>query len=114
MSPPLEIQAITPSTPTLPAGPGNGQLASKNLNSSTHPEQQTVPQSTATPRPHEMKNDNKMVELGFSVDHESNALKIKVTNQVSGEVVREFEIKGLNSAHHDPVNSKGVIVDDRT
>jgi uncharacterized FlaG/YvyC family protein len=61
-----------------------------------------------------MKNDNKMVELGFSVDHESNALKIKVTNQVSGEVVREFEIKGLSSAHHDPVNSKGVIVDDRT
>ena len=105
MSPPLEIQAIPPSTPTLPVGPGNGQLTSK---------QPAVPPSTATPRPQEMKNDSKLVELGFSVDHESNALKIKVTNQVSGEVVREFEIKGLNSAHHDPVNSKGVIVDDRT
>lgn len=105
MSPPLDIQAVNPANPTLPVGSGNGQLTSK---------QPAVPPSTATPRPHEIKSDSKIVELGFSVDHESNALKIKVTNQVSGEVVREFEIKGLNSAHHDPVNSKGVIVDDRT
>lgn len=114
MSPPLEIQAITPSTPPLPVGPGSGQLTSKNLNSSTHPEQSGVPPSTATSRPPEIKNDSSTVELGFSVDHDSNALKIKVTNQVSGEVVREFEIKGLSSAHHEPINSKGVIVDDRT
>ena len=114
MSPPLEIQAITSSTPTLPVGQGNGQLASAHLNSSPHPEQAAVPPTTATPRPHEVKNDSSFVELGFSVDHDSNALKIKVTNQVSGEVVREFEIKGLSSAHHEPVSSKGVIVDDQT
>ncbi len=114
MSPPLEIQAITPSTPTLPVGTGNGQLASQHLNSSAHPEQPAVPPSTATSRPPEVKHDSSIVELGFSVDHDSNALKIKVTNQVSGEVVREFEIKGLSSAHHEPINSKGVIVDDRT
>ena len=106
MSPPLDIQAITPSPPTQPVGQGNGQLASK--------EQQPAMPTASAPRPHEMKNDSKVVELGFSVDHESNALKIKVTNQVSGEVVREFEIKGLSHAHHEPVNSKGVIVDDQT
>jgi hypothetical protein len=61
-----------------------------------------------------MKSDVQSVQLGYSVDHESNALKIKVTNQVSGEVVREFELKGLGSAHHDPVNTKGVVVDDKT
>lgn len=106
MSPPLDIQAITPSTPTQPIGQGNGQLTSKEQ----HPTTPTPP----APRPHEMKNDSKVVELGFSVDHESNALKIKVTNQVSGEVVREFEIKGLGNAHHEPATHKGVIVDDRT
>lgn len=114
MSPPLDIQAITPSTPTLPVGQGNGPSASAHPNSSPHPEQAAVPSVTSTPRPHEIKNDSSLVELGFSVDHESNALKIKVTNQVSGEVVREFEIKGLSHAHHEPVNSKGVIVDDQT
>lgn len=114
MSPPLDIQAITPSTPTLPVGQGNGQLASQHLNSSAHPEQPAMPPSTAPSRPHEVKNDLNTVELGFSVDHDSNALKIKVTNQVSGEVVREFEIKGLGQAHHEPANSKGVIVDDQT
>ncbi len=55
-----------------------------------------------------------MVQLGYSVDHESNALKIKVTNQVSGEVVREFELKGLGAAHHEPMATKGVVVDDKT
>jgi hypothetical protein len=89
-------------------------LASQPLNSSTHSDPSAAPPSTATSRPPEIKNDSSTVELGFSVDHDSNALKIKVTNQVSGEVVREFEIKGMSSAHHDPVNSKGVIVDDRT
>jgi hypothetical protein len=113
MSPPLDIQAITPSTPTLPVGQGNGQLVFAHPNSSSQPEHPAAP-SPSVERSHDMKNDNKIVELGFSVDHESNALKIKVTNQVSGEVVREFEIKGLSSAHHEPVNSKGVIVDDRT
>jgi uncharacterized FlaG/YvyC family protein len=73
-----------------------------------------VPHSTATPRAPEVKNDSNTVELGFSIDHDSNALKIKVTNQISGEVVREFEIKGMSSAHHEPVSRKGVIVDDRT
>lgn len=61
-----------------------------------------------------LKSDAQMVQLGYSVDHESNALKIKVTNQVSGEVVREFELKGLGSAHHEPLATKGVVVDDKT
>lgn len=114
MSPPLDIQAVTPSIPTLPVGQGNGQLASQQLTSSPHPEQPAMPPTATPSRPPEVKNDLNTVELGFSVDHESNALKIKVTNQVSGEVVREFEIKGLSAAHHEPLNSKGVIVDDQT
>jgi len=29
-------------------------------------------------------------------------------------VVREFELKGLGAAHHEPLATKGVVVDDKT
>lgn len=62
----------------------------------------------------DIKVDEKVLSLGFSVDHSSNVLKIRVTNQDSGELVREFELKGLGGVHHEPLVSKGVMVDDKT
>lgn len=114
MSPPVEIQSI-PATNAVPVVSASvGVTTPKNSDASKKKE--TTPQvEEKKARPIEtMKNDVQSVQLGYSVDHESNALKIKVTNQVSGEVVREFELKGLGSVHHDPVSTKGVVVDDKT
>lgn len=114
MSPPVEIQAIPASNAVPVVGSSVGVTTPKNSDASKKKE--PTPQvEEKKARPIEpMKSDVQSVQLGYSVDHESNALKIKVTNQVSGEVVREFELKGLGSAHHDPVSTKGVVVDDKT
>ncbi len=57
---------------------------------------------------------DKLVSLGFHVDTRSNTLKIQVTNQSTGQVVREFELKGIGQVHHEPSQQKGLIVDNKT
>jgi len=114
MSPPIEMNANVPSTPLPVVGLATGQVA-------THTVDDAIKKAPAKPAPKEaprtaepVKTDSGMVHLGYTVDHAANALKIKVTNQESGEVVREFEIKGLGSAHHDPVSAKGLVIDNKT
>lgn len=114
MSPPVEIQSVSPA----PAVPVVGQSAAtslpKNLDSSEKKEPARKAQDHATRQVEPVKGESPMVNLGYSVDQASHSLRIKVTNQISGEVVREFEIKGLGSAHHEPLATKGVVVDDKT
>lgn len=57
---------------------------------------------------------DKLVSLGFQVDTRSNTLKIQVTNQTTGQVVREFELKGIGQVYHEPSQHKGLIVDNKT
>jgi uncharacterized FlaG/YvyC family protein len=114
MSPPVEIQAVTASNAVPTVGAAAGASTPKNSDESK--KKQTAPrvEEIKARRTEQNKVDAQLVHLGYTVDHESNALKIKVTNQVSGEVVREFELKGLGAAHHEPLATKGVVVDDKT
>jgi hypothetical protein len=113
MSPPIEIQAV-PAIAVPVVGAIAGVTTPKNSDASNKKEQAPVAEETKARQTEQSKVDAQMVSLGYTVDHESNALKIKVTNQVSGEVVREFELKGLGAAHHEPLATKGVVVDDKT
>lgn len=114
MSPPVEIQTVTPSNTVPVVGNGASVATPQNADASKKKESAPLVEEKIARQIEQMKVEPQIVQLGYSVDHESNALKIKVTNQVSGEVVREFELKGLGSAHHDPVSTKGVVVDDKT
>ncbi len=114
MSPPIDIQAVNPVAPVPTAGVAPGQAVTKNLDPSVNKEPVQVNEDKSARPVENMKPDTQMVHLGYTVDHESNSLKIKVTNQDSGEVVREFELRGLGSAHHEPLATKGVVVDDKT
>ncbi len=114
MSPPVDIQSVHVSNAVPAVGSSAGSTSLNNFD--TPKKKQTAPRvEEIKAQPNEKTNvDAQMVHLGYSVDHESNALKIKVTNQVSGEVVREFELKGLGAVHHEPLATKGVVVDDKT
>ena len=114
MSPPVEIQAVQPTNAMPSAGNGAGVATPQNADASKKKESTPKVEEKIARQIEQMKVEPQIVQLGYSVDQESNALKIKVTNQVSGEVVREFELTGLGSAHHDPVSTKGVVVDDKT
>jgi hypothetical protein len=114
MSPPVEIQAVPASNAVPVVGTSAGVTTPKNSDASKKKEQAPQVEEKKARQVEPLKSDAQMVQLGYSVDHESNALKIKVTNQVSGEVVREFELKGLGAAHHEPLATKGVVVDDKT
>lgn len=113
MSPPIEIQAIPPAAPVPAVGQTVGHMTTQNRDASAHKEP-AASQDTSSRKTEPVKSDAAMVHLGYTVDHESNSLKIKVTNQDSGEVVREFELKGLGSVHHEPLTTKGVVIDDKT
>ncbi len=114
MSPPVEFQTVPASNPVPVVGAIAGVATPKNSDASRKKEQAPQSEEVKARQAEQSKFDAQMVSLGYTVDHESNALKIRVTNQVSGEVVREFELKGLGSAHHEPPATKGVVVDDKT
>lgn len=114
MSPPVEIQSVSPAAALPMVGQSAATSLPKNLDSSAPKEPPHKPEEKPARQVEPAKGDSQLVHLGYTVDHESNSLKIKVTNQVSGEVVREFELKGLGSAHHEPLTTKGVVVDDKT
>jgi hypothetical protein len=114
MSPPIDVQTVNPVAPVPTVGVVSDQAVAKNLDPSVNKEPVQVSEGKSARPVEHMKPDTPMVHLGYTVDHESNSLKIKVTNQDSGEVVREFELKGLGSAHHEPLATKGVVIDDKT
>ena len=114
MSPPIDIQAVPASNAVPTVGASVGVTTPKNSDASKKKEPAPQVAEKKVHQTEPLKSDAQITQLGYSVDHDSNALKIKVTNQVSGEVVREFELKGLGAAHHEPRQSKGVVVDDKT
>jgi hypothetical protein len=114
MSPPIEINAIHPAATVPAVGQAVGHLPATHPDASAQKEPKVAAPEPVKPKAEPVKTDTGMVHLGYTVDHAANALKIKVTNQESGEVVREFELKGLGSAHHDPVSAKGLVVDNKT
>lgn len=114
MSPPVEIQAVPPTNAMPVVGNGTGVSTAQNADASKKKESAPQVEEKTARQLEQMKVEPQIVQLGYTVDHESNALKIKVTNQASGELVREFEIKGLGSVHHEPLSTKGVVVDDKT
>ena len=111
MSPPIDalhLQQVA--NPPQLRGPAQSST-DNNFNQRQTRQPQT--QSASEVHKEHIQVDEKLLALGFSVDNSSNVIKIRITNQNTGELVREFELKGLNSAHHEP-RTKGVIVDDQT
>lgn len=111
MPPSIEAVHLTQLT-TSPAVAAPAQSATHNNLDQQQTRKQAMPQQAEVHKEH-IQVDEKLLSLGFSVDHTSHAIKIRITNQNTGEVVREFELKGLPQAHHEP-RTKGVIVDDQT
>jgi flagellar hook assembly protein FlgD len=111
MSPPIDVSSVSPSAPVPQVNQAMERPAHKGA------EQQSAAHSEVASakeiHKENIKVDEKMLSLGFSVDHSDNVIKIRITNQNSGELVREFELKGLGQAHHEP-RSKGLMVDNKT
>jgi len=111
MSPPFDLSSVSPSAPVPQVSHAMERPAHRGS------EQPATPHGEATPareiHKENIKVDEKMLSLGFSVDHTDNVIKIRITNQTSGELVREFELKGLGQAHHEP-RTKGLMVDNQT
>lgn len=99
--------------PVAPAAvtPASSATAHQFDQSSAQKQENRAP---VEPHKENIQVEDKTLSLGFSVDSNSHAIKIRITNQKTGELVREFELKGLPQAHHDRSTTKGVIVDDQT
>ena len=114
MSPPVELPSVSSAATVPVVGQSAATSLPKNLDSSEKKEHAPKTPDHSARQVESVKGESPMVHLGYTVDHASHSLKIKVTNQVSGEVVREFELKGLGATHHEPLATKGVVVDDKT
>lgn len=110
MPPPVELLPVAAAVSVLP-------IAAPDSSQATHADSHGAPRREPTPSKEihreQIRVDEKVLALGFSVDHSNNVIKIRVTNQNSGELVREFELKGLGEVHHEPLTQKGVMVDDQ-
>lgn len=112
MSPPIDSVHLS-QPPLAPQISAPTPSASHNNLDQRQPPKHEKHTSTAVHK-ESIQVEEKLLSLGFSVDHSSNTIKIRITNQDTGELVREFELKGLTQAHQEPRNSKGMIVDDQT
>ena len=113
MPPPVELQAL-PVNPVRPAVGAMEGAAATNTDPQQGRRTRREPEPAREVHKENIQVDEKVLSLGFSVDHSNNMIKIRVTNQRSGELVREFELKGLGQAHFEPTGFKGVMVDDRS
>jgi hypothetical protein len=111
MSPPIDALHLQ-QTPTAPQVSALAQSATSNNFEQKQAPRPVEPSASEVHKEH-IQVDEKLLALGFSVDHSTHVIKIRITNQNTGELVREFELKGLTNAHHEP-RTKGVIVDDQT
>ena len=110
MPPPVELLPVAAASSVLPiAAPENNPTT----NADPHGAARLPPAPTKEVHHEQIRVDEKVLALGFSVNHSNNIIKIRVTNQNSGELVREFELKGLGQVHHEPLTQKGVMVDDQ-
>ena len=112
MSPPIDLINVSSvsSAPQISAPTPNA--THNNLDQrSTHKQE---PHGKAEIHKESIQVDEKTLSLGFIVDHSRNIIKIRITTQNTGELVREFELKGLTQVHHEPRHTKGMMVDDQT
>ena len=112
MSPPIDTLHF-PQAPVAPQVNAPTPSATHN-NLDQHPSQSQEAKHVSEMHKESIQIDEKTLSLGFSVDQSTHAIKIRITNQRTGELVREFELKGLTQAHHEPRSSKGLMVDDQT
>ena len=111
MPPPVELLPVAATAGVLPIGaPESSQAANADQHSAARQE----PTPMKEVHREQIRVDEKVLALGFSVDHSNNVIKIRITNQNSGELVREFELKGLGQVHQEPRTQKGVMVDDQS
>ena len=112
MSPPIDLLNVTAMTQAPQISAPTPNATHNNLDQrSTHKQE---PHAKTEIHKESIQVDEKTLSLGFSVDHSSNIIKIRITNQNTGELVREFELKGLTQVHHEPRQTKGMMVDDQT
>ncbi len=117
MSPPIvDVHQIPAAGHVLPVGAGTEVHPRQTSGQSPMPKALKAPPVKEVKEVHKesFQVADKLVSLGFHVDTRSNTLKIKVTNQSNGQVVREFELKGIGQVHHEPSQQKGLIVDNKT
>lgn len=112
MSPPLDIMNVSQVAPAPQISAPTPNATHNNLDQRSAQKQE--PKAKPEIHKESIVIDEKMLSLGFSVDHSSHVIKIRITNQNTGELVREFELKGLTQVHHEPRNTKGMMVDDQT
>lgn len=110
MPPPVELLPIAAASGVLPVTAGDNSPAAE---ADSHRANRQDPMPAREVHQEQIRVGEKVLALGFSVDHSNNIIKIRVTNQNSGELVREFELKGLGQVHHEPRTQKGMMVDDQ-
>ena len=111
MPPPVELLPVAAASGVLPVAAAD---SSPSTDADSHRANRHEPTPAKEVHHEQIRVDEKVLALGFSVDHSNNVIKIRVTNQSSGELVREFELKGLGQVHQDPRTQKGVMVDDQS
>lgn len=111
MSPPIDALNLN-QVPLAPQINAPAPTATQNKLGQRQSKAQETRAPAETHKEH-IQVDEKNLSLGFTVDHTEHSIKIRITNQDTGELVREFELKGMSQAHSEP-RSKGMIVDDQT
>ena len=111
MPPPVELLPVATASGVLPVAATDNSPAT---DADSHRASRQEPSPSKDIHHEQIRIDEKLLALGFSVDHSNNIIKIRVTNQNSGELVREFELKGLGQVHQEPRTQKGVMVDDQS
>lgn len=53
-------------------------------------------------------------QMAYSVDEKGNKLLVKITNHVTGEVVRTLEFKSFSASAHTLSKLAGHLVDEKT
>ncbi len=82
---------------------------------------QTRPQVAIAPEITEKKLEKKPIpvvsdetQIAYSVDNKGNKLLVKITNHVTGEVVRTLEFKNFTTDAHTLSKLAGHLVDHKT
>jgi uncharacterized FlaG/YvyC family protein len=72
---------------------------------------QARPQVAVAPEVTEKKLETQMA---YSVDEKGNKLLVKITNHITGEVVRTLEFKNFSATAHTLSKLAGHLVDEKT
>ena len=82
---------------------------------------QARPQVAVAPEVTEKKLEKKAIpvisdetQMAYSVDEKGNKLLVKITNHITGEVVRTLEFKNFSATAHTLSKLAGHLVDEKT